>query len=111
MGLQTPERTALHLELGCYSNQSLHLRGKVITPPLAGISGLDGGFHIPQSCSLFSDRAASKPGQPERQHFPQLLPLNDELFFQVLSSALWAGVPDLPRPRCGHRGNGLAFDL
>lgn len=77
VGLQTPERTASQLVLGCYSNQSLNFHSKVVTPPRAGISGLDGGFHIPQSCSLFSNRAASKPGQPEQQHFPQLLPLNE----------------------------------
>lgn len=77
VGLQTLECTALHLELGCYSNQSLNFHSKVITPPLAGISGLDGGFHIPQSCSLFLNGADLKPGQPERQHFPQLLPLNE----------------------------------
>lgn len=48
--------------------------------------------------------ACLNPGQPEQQHFPQSLLLNEELSSQVPSSVLCFGVPNLPRPPCAWGG-------
>lgn len=96
------QSTALCVQQGCDSNRGAGLQSEVTAPPLAGILGLDGGFHTPQ------------PGQPEQPHFPQFLLLNERLCFQVLPFTLWFGGPKLPCPlrACGGRGvDGAGPDL